>query len=115
MDGLRITDTNSANDSKGRAFGMEGNDFIYVLIGGVVALGLYLLLAIMFGVGKIVALVLVLPFLLGPLGWVVFLRHNKPEGYAEDWFDQTFSGAGFTLAPHMQPAPVVRSRDESGT
>jgi hypothetical protein len=57
----------------------------------------------------------VLPFLLGPLGWVVFLRHNKPEGYAEDWFDQTFSGAGFTLAPHMQPAPVVRSRDESGT
>ena len=76
---------------------------------------LYLLLAVMFGVGKIVALVLVLPFLLGPLGWVVFLRHNKPEGYAEDWFDQTFSGAGFTLASHMQPAPVVRSRNESGT
>jgi hypothetical protein len=115
MDGLRITDTNSANDSKGRAFGMEGNDFIYVLIGGVVALGLYLLLAVMFGVGKIVALVLVLPFLLGPLGWIVFLRHNKPEGYAEDWFDQTFNGTGFTLAPHRQPIPIGRSRDESGT
>ena len=33
MSELRITDTNSANDSKGRAFGLEGNDFLYVLIG----------------------------------------------------------------------------------
>lgn len=115
MDGLRITDTNSANDSRGRAFGLEGNDFVYVLIGFVVALGLFLLLTVLFGVGKIVSLVLTLPFLLGPLGWIVFLRHNKPEGYAEDWFDQKFNGAGFGLASNAQPAPVVRSRHESGT
>ncbi len=114
MGRLRITDTNSANDSRGRAFGLEGNDFVYVLIGLVVALGLYLLLAVLFGVGKLVALVLALPFLIGPSAWVVLLRHNKPEGYAEDWFDQTFNGTGFTLAPHTQPAPLTRPRDESG-
>ena len=114
MDALRITDTNSANDSRGRAFGLEGNDFVYVLIGFVVALGLFLLLTVLFGAGRFVALVLTLPFLLGPLGWIVLLRHNKAEGYAEDWFDQPFNGAGFGQALHSQPAPVVRSRHESG-
>jgi hypothetical protein len=82
MSELRITDTNSANDSKGRALGLEGNDFIYVLVAFVVALGLYLLLNVLLGVGKLAALVVALPFLLGPLGWVLFLKHNKPAGFA---------------------------------
>lgn len=115
MDGLRLTDTNSANDSKGRAFGLEGNDFVYVLIGFVIGLGLFLLLTVLFGVGKLIGLGLTLPFLLGPLGWVGLLRHNKPEGYAEDWFDQTLNGAGFGRAPHTQSAPPERSRNESST
>ena len=45
MNELRITSTNSANDSKGRAFGLEGNDFIYVLVAFVIALGLYIVSA----------------------------------------------------------------------
>ena len=36
MSELRITDTNSVNDTKGRAFGLQGNDFIYVLVAFVV-------------------------------------------------------------------------------
>jgi len=103
MDGLRITDTNSANDSKGRAFGLEGNDFVYVLMGFVAALGLYLLLTAAAGLTKLGSLVFVLPIFLAPLGWVVLLRHGKPEGYAEDWFDQTFNGEGWSFAPHAQP------------
>lgn len=103
MSDLRITDTNSVNDSKGRAFGLEGNDFIYVLVAVVAALGLYLLLTVLLGFGKVVGLVLVLPFLLGPLAWVLLLRHNKPDGYAEDWFEQKFNGEGWSLVSRNQP------------
>jgi hypothetical protein len=105
MNELRITDTNSANDSKGRAFGLEGNDFIYVLVAFVGGLGLYLLLNVLLGVGKLAALALVLPVLLGPLGWVLLLRHNKPEGYAADWFDQKFNGEGWSFVVQTQPLP----------
>ena len=104
MSELRITDTNSVNDTKGRAFGLQGNDFIYVLVAFVVALGLYLLLNVMLGVGKLPALVVALPFLLGPLAWVLFLRHNKPDGYAEDWFDQKFNGEGWAFVVRAQPS-----------
>ena len=110
MGELRITETNSANDSKGRAFGLEGNDCLYVIGGFIVALGFYLLLSVLFGVGKLVALALALPFLFGPLGWVVLLRHNKPEGYAEDWFDQKFNGEGWSFVAQTQPvSPKDRS------
>ena len=108
MNELRITDTNSANDSKGRAFGLEGNDFIYVLIAFVAALGLYLVLTALLHVSFLAALVLTLPLVAVPLAWVVFLRHNKPAGYAEDWFDQLVSGEGFAYAPHSQPRQLSR-------
>lgn len=113
MDGLRITDTNSSNDSKGRAFGLEGNDFIYVLVAFVVSLGLYLLLTVAVHSGKLVSLAFVSPFLLVPLGWVLLLRHNKPEGYAEDWFDEKFNGEGWSFVAQVQP-PFVRKSDHEG-
>jgi hypothetical protein len=103
MSELRLTDTNSANDSKGRAFGLEGNDFIFVLVAFVVSLGLYLLLNVLLGVGKTAALVFALPFLFVPLGWILLLRHNKPEGYAADWFDQKFNGEGWSFVSKTQP------------
>ena len=103
MSELRLTDTNSANDSKGRAFGLEGNDFIYVLVGLVAALGLYLLLNGLLHVRLVVALMLALPLLLVPLAWVLLLRHNKPAGYAEDWFDQRVNGEGWSFALRTQP------------
>ncbi len=103
MSELRITDTNSANDSKGRAFGLEGNDFIFVLIAGVAALGLYLLLNVALHVSMAGALTLALPAPAVTLAWVLGLRHNKPAGYAEDWFDQKFNGEGFSFASRGQP------------
>lgn len=42
MNELRVTDTNSANDSRGRAFDLEGNDFIYMIVAFVGALAIYL-------------------------------------------------------------------------
>jgi len=115
MDSLRITDTNSANDSKGRAFGLEGNDFIYVLVAFVAALGLYLLLTALLRFGKLDSLAFVLPVFLVPLCWVLFLRHNKPEGYAEDWFDDKFNGEGWSFVAQTQPALVQKSHHEGRT
>lgn len=105
MNELRITDTNSVNDSRGRAFGLEGNDFIYVLIAFVVSLGLYIAFAFLLRVGMLVALVFALPLFVLTLVWVVFLRHNKPDGYAEDVFDDLVNGEGWTLAADGQLRP----------
>ena len=105
MSELRITDTNSVNDSRGRAFGLEGNDFIYVLIAFVVSLGLYIAFAFLLRVGMLVALIFALPVFVLTLAWVVFLRHNKPDGYAEDVFDDLVNGEGWTFAAGGQLRP----------
>lgn len=102
MSELRITDTNSVNDSKGRAFGLEGNDFIYVLLAFVAALGFYLVLNIGLGVSLGIAVTLALPVLLGPLAWVLFLRHNRPAGFAGDWWDDLINGEGWSLVDGTQ-------------
>ena len=103
MNELRITDTNSANDSRGRAFGLEGNDFIYVLVAFVVALGLYLVFAFMLKVGMAAALVFSVPVFLAVAAWVLLFRHNKPDGYAEDFFDDLINGEGWSLTVRTQP------------
>src|SRR5687767_1541654 len=103
MHELRLTDTNSANDSRGRAFGLEGNDFVYVLAALVIALGFYLALNLVLNVHAGVALAMALPVLLVPLAWVAFLRRNRAQGYAEDWFDQWSNGEGWSFARRTQP------------
>ena len=104
MNELRVTDTNSVNDSKGRAFGLEGNDFLFVIGGIVGALACFLLLHVLFGASATVALLFGAPILLLPTAWALLLRHNKPEGYAEDLFDHFVNREGWTYAPRMQPA-----------
>ena len=105
MSELRITDTNSANDSKGRAFGLEGNDFVYVLVAFVATLALYLVFSFVLRFGMAVALFLSLPALLTTIAWVLLLRHNKPEGYAEDVFDDLVNGEGWSFTVRAQPCP----------
>jgi hypothetical protein len=104
MTELRITDTNSANDSKGRAFGLEGNDFIYVLVALVAAMALYLICTAVLRLATPGALVISLPVMIIPTAWVLLLRHNKPSGYAEDWFDHRVNREGWSFAPGAQPS-----------
>lgn len=111
MSELRITDTNSVNDSKGRAFGLEGNDFIYVLVAFVVALGLYIVFSFVLRVAMIVALLFSCPLLIAVVAWVLLLRHNKPNGYAEDVFDDLVNGEGWTLALCGQPRAPGKESD----
>ena len=112
---LRVTDTNSANDSKGRAFGLEGNDFIYVLVAFVVAMALYLICTAILRIHALGALVLSLPVVAVPTAWVLLLRHNKPAGYAEDWFDYVVNREGWSFAPARQPARnASQNHEQSG-
>ncbi|HVT94076.1 MAG TPA: hypothetical protein VG897_14635 [Terriglobales bacterium] len=108
----RITDTNSANDSKGRAFGLEGNDFAYVLVALIVAFGLFLVLNVGLRVGIGVSVMVALPVMLGPLLWVLLLRHNKPAGFAEDFFDDLMNGEGWSLVARAQPVPAEKEGHE---
>ncbi len=105
MNELRITDTNSANDSKGRAFGLEGNDFVYVLGAFVASLALYLVFTLALHVALGAALLLSLPGFLATAVWVIGFRHNRPAGYAEDVFDDLVNGEGWSLAASSQRIP----------
>ena len=112
MSELRITDTNSANDSRGRAFGLEGNDFIYVLVALVFAMGLYVVCTTILRIRVLPAVILSLPFFLAPAAWVLLLRHNKPAGFAEDWFDHLVNREGWSFAPVTQSKPSRSSSRE---
>jgi hypothetical protein len=112
---LRITDTNSANDSRGRAFGLEGNDFVYVLVALVAAMGLYVVCTAVLHFRIVPALVLAIPVFVVPAAWVVFLRHNKPAGYAADWFENFINREGWSQAPGAQPLPFRERTHEQPT
>lgn len=99
MQELRMTDTNSANDQRGRALGFDGNDFIYVLVAFVLALGAYLVLAFLLQAGQVVSVGLSSPLFGVTLVWLWFFRRGKPEGYAEDLIEQWMQPEGWSSAP----------------
>ncbi|MEO8849420.1 MAG: hypothetical protein ABI440_12435 [Casimicrobiaceae bacterium] len=110
MSGLRITDTNSVNDSKGRALGLEGNDFVIVLVALVAAFGLFLALNVGLHLRMLLAAVLALPVGVVPLLWVLCLRHNRPDGYAADVFDDLLNGEGWSLAEQSRSSGFSQSQ-----
>jgi len=112
MPELRVTDTNSANDNRGRAFGLEGNDFIYVLISFVAAMALYLICTAVLRTGWFAAMILALPLFAVPTAWVLLLRHNKPAGYAEDWFEHLVNREGWSFASRTQPLTPKRRHEQ---
>lgn len=96
MQELRITDTNAADDSAGRAFGLEGNLYLVVVCAAVAGLGLYALLALAWQVPHLVAALFATPVPAVSLAWACGLRHGKPAGYDRDWFEMRISGGSFS-------------------
>jgi hypothetical protein len=95
MNDLRLTDTNSADDSQGKTWGLEGNLFWFLIGGAFVSV---ILLLLLFSVLKWsllgAALVAAVPLSLTLL-YIFLLRQGKPRGYDRDLLQLWFTGSGF--------------------
>jgi|SRR6478735_1216243 len=100
---LRLTETNSAEDSAGRTWGLEGNLFWHVVAGVFVAVLALLLcfsaLRWSFGASTMLAAI---PLTLSLL-YVFGFRQGKPAGYDLDLLDGWLHGTGFAPNPQQQP------------
>ena len=106
---LRFTETNSADDSEGKTWGLDGNLFWYVAGGSFVSVIILLLLFSAMHLSFLMAsIVAAVPFTL-MLGYVFGFRQGKPPGYDVDCFDLWFSGEGFGPEPERQPSHPLES------
>ena len=102
MEQLARTQTNAATDSKGHAFGLSGNLFLYPIIGLVASLSVSMICFSLFGLGFFVSTIVAAPLLVLPILYVILLRHDKPRGYDRDWIEN-LSSDGFTFIRAKQP------------
>jgi Flp pilus assembly protein TadB len=97
---LRFTDTNSADDSKGRTWGLDGNLFWYLIGGGFSSVFIMLLLFSAYHMSFVAsAAVAVVPLIL-TLIYVFAFRQNKPPSYDVDCLEVWLCGNGFS--PELQ-------------
>lgn len=92
---LRHTDTNAADDSRGRVFGLDGNLYLPVVIAAVTSLGLFAVVGQLLGLGWTIAGVVAGTPLALVLAWAVFLRNGRPPAYDRDLIEQLLGGGDF--------------------
>jgi len=106
---LRFTETNSADDSAGKTWGLEGNLFWFVAGGAFAAVVTLLML---FSVWRWTLLSAVVPALI-PLGlsllYALAFRQGKPSGYDIDLFELWLKGYGFGPETPRDARPCSRS------
>ncbi len=95
MNELRFTDTNAADDSAGRVFGLDGNLYLPVVSGLVAGVVLFAGLGFIGIAYPLAGAVAAIP-IIGSLVWVLGFRHGKPAGYDRDKLDDLLGGANFT-------------------
>lgn len=100
---IRFTETNSADDSKGRTWGLDGNLFWFVAGGAFVFVIVLLLCFSAMKMSFVASLILAAI----PLGlcvtYVLGFRQGKPRAYDVDCLDAWINGAGFGAEPQLQP------------
>lgn len=102
MSELRSTDTNAADDSAGRAFGLEGNLYLVLVVAFMASLAVAGVLGFIVHVPwPLTAVCAGAPFG-GVLGWVLLFKHNKPAGYDRDQLDTWLGRGDFTRSPVEQ-------------
>lgn len=98
---ITVTETNSGNDSKGEAFGLSGNQYLYIVISLVVSTCLILLLHLFFKCNLgIAGCFAIWPFLL-TAAYIIGLKHNKPEGYDRDYVENVLYGADWAPSLYL--------------
>lgn len=100
---VRFTETNSAEDSTGRTWGLEGELFWFI-VGGAFAFVLVLLLCFSALKMSFVASIILaaVPLTLG-IVYVFTFRQGKPSGYDLDCLDYWLNGPGFEPECQRQP------------
>ena len=93
---LRLTDTNAADDSAGRAFGLDGNLYLPVVGSAVGTIGLFAGLGFLAHVPLAAAAVVGAWPLAGTLAWALWLKNGKPAGYDRDRIAAWLGGGNFT-------------------
>lgn len=101
MNEIRLTDTNSADDSKGRTWGLDGNLFWYLIGGSFASVVIMLLLFSAYRLSFMQSMaVAVIPLAL-TLIYVFGFRQGKPPRYDVDCLEHWLFGKGFS--PESQP------------
>jgi hypothetical protein len=92
---IRFTETNSADDSKGRTWGLDGNLFWFIAGGAFVSVAILLLCFSALKLSFLLSLLLAaLPLTLCAI-YVFTFRQGKPPGYDLDCLDLWLKGRGF--------------------
>ena len=110
---MRVS-SNSANDSRGIAFGLQGNLYFPVVMAGIVSIAIFtmLLLKTAYPVPKAFAVAAV-PFAATLLFVMLFINGKKPH-YASDLFASLTTDGSFGR-PFGQPQHPVKKATERAT
>jgi hypothetical protein len=104
------TETNSADESKGHTYGLDGDLFVVAVCTLFASLTIFTVLFTVYGWGWFPSFILVgLPAGL-VYGWIFCLKQGRPRGYDIDWFEQLTLGTSWGFNPQGQPSrqPVLR-------
>lgn len=111
MNNLRFTDTNAADDSAGRAFGLDGNLYLPVAAAALGSVGLFAGLTFWLHTNWVVAgTVAAVPLGL-TAGWVLGLKHGRPAGHDRDQLEDLLRGGNF--GPGAQAGRHGRTHDHA--
>ncbi len=99
---LRFTDTNSADDSTGRTWGLDGNLFWFLAGGAFISVISMLLLFSAYKVSFTASVLIAgIPLLLAVI-YVFGFRQGKPPRYDVDCLECWLHGRGFGAEAHPQ-------------
>lgn len=106
---MRFTDTNSADDSKGKTWGLDGNLFWYLIGGSFGSVVLMLLLFSAYHMSFFGSMaVAVIPLTL-TLVYVFGFRQGRPPRYDIDCLEYGLFGKGFSPKPDAKTKhPLIR-------
>ena len=112
---IRFTETNSADDSQGRTWGLDGNLFWFMAGGAFAAVVILLVCFSAMRMSFFTSLLIAaMPLALCAI-YVFVFRQGKPAGYDMDCLDFWLSGSGFGPNPQKQPEhPLCLNKRPTG-